>query len=47
MLGIHWARGFDPFVRAAKGNNPDMTYHGGVYFAVGRERGDLLGIKLV
>jgi hypothetical protein len=30
MLGIHWARGFSPFVRAARGNNPDMTYHGGV-----------------
>lgn len=32
MLGIHWARGFNPFarVRSAKGNNPDMTYHGGV-----------------
>ncbi|HEX4786701.1 MAG TPA: hypothetical protein VH350_20345 [Candidatus Sulfotelmatobacter sp.] len=31
-LGIHWARGFEPFarVRALKGNNPDMTYHGGV-----------------
>lgn len=31
MLGIHWARGFSPFARAARGgNNPDMTYHGGV-----------------
>jgi hypothetical protein len=30
MLGIHWARGFNPAVRALKGNNPDMTYHGGV-----------------
>ena len=33
MLGIHWARGFDPFARVsapARGNNPDMTYHGGV-----------------
>lgn len=30
MLGIHWARGFNPAPRAAKGNNPDMTYHGGV-----------------
>jgi len=32
MLGIHWARGFDPFARAnapARGNSPDMTYHGG------------------
>ena len=29
-LGIHWARGFDPFARVAKGNNPNMTYHGGV-----------------
>lgn len=31
-LGIHWARGFEPFARihAAKGNSPDMTYHGGV-----------------
>src|SRR5258708_39091767 len=29
MLGIHWARGFSPFSRAA-GNNPNMTYHGGV-----------------
>jgi len=29
-LGIHWARGFDPFARAGKGNNPNMTYHGGV-----------------
>ncbi len=32
MLGLHWTRGFNPFARAAasKGNNPDMTYHGGV-----------------
>ena len=30
MLGIHWARGFSPLARAAKGNNPNMTYHGGV-----------------
>jgi len=33
MLGIHWARGFNPFARSGqtpKGNNPDMTYHGGV-----------------
>ena len=32
MLGIHWARGFNPFARVhpAKGSNPDMTYHGGV-----------------
>ncbi len=32
MLGIHWSRGFNPFARLheAKGNNPDMTYHGGV-----------------
>lgn len=30
MLGIHWARGFDPFARFAKGSNPNMTYHGGV-----------------
>jgi hypothetical protein len=31
MLGIHWARGFNPFARpAGKGSNPDMTYHGGV-----------------
>jgi hypothetical protein len=32
MLGIHWSRDFNPFARvhAAKGNNPDMTYHGGV-----------------
>src|SRR5258708_34879104 len=32
MLGIHRARGFNPFARVhgAKGNNPDMTYHGGV-----------------
>src|SRR5258708_37871455 len=29
MLGIHWARGFNPFARTP-GNNPDMTYHGGV-----------------
>src|SRR6266852_695611 len=37
MLGIHWARGFDPFARVneARGQagrkvkNPDMTYHGG------------------
>jgi hypothetical protein len=32
MLGIHWARGFDPFARASHslgGNNPDMSYHGG------------------
>jgi len=30
MLGIHWARGFNPFAHAPKGNNPDMTYHGGL-----------------
>src|SRR5580765_1420064 len=33
MLGIHWARDFNPFARAAapaRGNSPDMTYHGGV-----------------
>ncbi len=31
MLGVHWARGFNPFARAAaRGSNPDMTYHGGV-----------------
>ena len=31
MLGIHWARGFNPFARPVqKGSNPDMTYHGGV-----------------
>jgi len=30
MLGIHWARGFNPAARALKGSNPDMTYHGGV-----------------
>ncbi len=33
MLGIHWARGFNPFARSGqtpKGNSPDMTYHGGV-----------------
>jgi hypothetical protein len=32
MLGIHWSRGFNPSARdrSAKGNNPDMTYHGGV-----------------
>jgi hypothetical protein len=32
MLGLHWARDFNPFARVhpAKGNNPDMTYHGGV-----------------
>ena len=36
MLGIHWARGFDPFARANQGQNtpfakrtPNMTYHGG------------------
>jgi hypothetical protein len=37
MLGIHWARGFDPFARlneahnagGRKVSNPDMTYHGG------------------
>src|SRR5229473_2273835 len=37
MLGIHWARGFDPFARVneahgqagRKVKNPDMTYHGG------------------
>lgn len=28
MLGIHWARGFAPFMRASA--SPDMTYHGGV-----------------
>jgi hypothetical protein len=32
MLGMHWARGFNPFARvhAARGSNPNMTYHGGV-----------------
>ena len=31
MLGIHWARGFDPFARAPRGGgSPNMTYHGGV-----------------
>jgi hypothetical protein len=30
MLGIHWARGFNPAIRAARGNNPNMTYRGGV-----------------
>jgi hypothetical protein len=31
MLGIHWARGFTPFARVhGAGNNPNMTYHGGV-----------------
>jgi hypothetical protein len=37
MLGIHWARGFDPFTRANQAQNgpfrkrrsPNMTYHGG------------------
>ena len=37
MLGIHWARGFDPFPRAneaksgpfARRRSPNMTYHGG------------------
>src|SRR6266436_4943372 len=35
MLGIHWARGFDPFARAHEahghggGGSPNMTYHGG------------------
>jgi hypothetical protein len=33
MLGIHWARGFDPFARAnqahSRGGSPLMTYHGG------------------
>lgn len=28
MLGIHWARGFAPFMCASA--SPDMTYHGGV-----------------
>jgi len=30
MLGIHWARGFNPAIRAARGSSPNMTYHGGV-----------------
>ena len=30
MLGIHWARGFNPAARALRANSPDMTYHGGV-----------------
>ena len=30
MLGIHWARGFNPAARALNGNNPDMAYHGGL-----------------
>jgi hypothetical protein len=37
MLGIHWARGFDPFARANEAHSgqaghkptPNMTYHGG------------------
>jgi hypothetical protein len=36
MLGIHWARGFEPSARVAQDarsahpkSNPDMTYHGG------------------
>lgn len=32
MLGIHWARGFDPFARsnqAGARKTPNMTYHGG------------------
>jgi len=35
MLGIHWARGFDPFARSNEAKNaparksPNMTYHGG------------------
>jgi hypothetical protein len=36
MLGIHWARGFDPFARVNEAHgggggkkNPNMTYHGG------------------
>jgi hypothetical protein len=37
MLGIHWARGFDPFARANEAHTgqaghkptPNMTYHGG------------------
>lgn len=37
MLGIHWARGFDPFARAnearsgqaGRKRSPNMTYHGG------------------
>src|SRR5258705_652825 len=29
MLGPHWARGVPPMARALKGNNPNMTYHGG------------------
>lgn len=36
MLGIHWARGFEPQARVVEDakaahsrNNPDMTYHGG------------------
>src|SRR3979411_1954649 len=28
MLGIHWARGFEPFGRVPA--SPNMTYHGGV-----------------
>jgi hypothetical protein len=30
MLGIHWARGFNPAIRAARGSSANMTYHGGV-----------------
>jgi len=32
MLGIHWARGFDPFARTGQAGHkptPNMTYHGG------------------
>src|SRR5258707_1175405 len=32
MLGIHWARGFNPTTRTAqggKGSNANMSYHGG------------------
>ena len=30
MLGIHWARGFEPFARASRRSSANMTYHGGV-----------------
>jgi hypothetical protein len=29
MLGIHWARGMDPFARNDSRLSPNMTYHGG------------------
>jgi hypothetical protein len=49
MLGIHWARGFNPFARVAEraGSNPNMTYHGGVILPSVVSEAIYLGTELV